>query len=149
MKSPVRVVVDTNILVSAIMNKNSAPREVIRQCMLGKVVPLMGVSLFSEYEAVISRSSLFKNSALSERERNELLNAFLKVCHWVSIYFLWRPNLQDKDDDHIMELAVAGNAKYIITRNKRDFKNSELLFPDIQIVNAGEFLKTRGELWER
>ncbi len=140
MSSNVRVVVDTNIFVSAIMRKNTGPREAIRQCMVGKITPLMGTALFLEYESVISRSILFKDAPLNEKEREELLDAFLSVSQWISTYYLWRPNLKDEADNHLIELAVAGNAEYIITRNKKDFKNSELLFPDIQIVDAGEFL---------
>jgi len=149
MLTPVRVVVDTNVFISALLRKNNAPREVIRQCIAKNIKPLMGVTLFSEYEAVISRSTLFKNSPLSKNERNALLDAFMSVCQWVSIYYLWRPNLKDEADNHLIELAVAGNAKYIITQNKKDFKNSELLFPDIQIVDVGEFLKEgRNNTWQ-
>jgi uncharacterized protein len=140
MSSNVRVVVDTNIFVSAIMRKNSAPRETIRRCMVGKITPLIGTALFLEYESVISRSILFKDAPLNKKEREELLDAFLSVSQCISTYYLWRPNLKDEADNHLVELAVAGNGEYIITRNKKAFKNSELLFPDIQIVDAGEFL---------
>jgi len=37
------------------------------------------------------------------------------------IYFLWRPNLRDEADNHLVELAVAGGAQAVVTRNKRDF----------------------------
>jgi len=65
----------------------------------------------------------------------------------VSIYYLWRPNLKDEADNHLIELAVAGNVKCIITQNKNDFKNSDLLFPDIQIVDVREFKKKGGKAY--
>jgi predicted nucleic acid-binding protein len=39
-----------------------------------------------------------------------------------------------------MELAIAGGAETIITANKKDFRNSELSFPRIEICNPVEFL---------
>ena len=38
-------------------------------------------------------------------------------------FFLWRPWLNDPNDDMVLELAVASMSKYIITYNLKDFKN--------------------------
>lgn len=54
--------------------------------------------------------------------------------------FLWRPNLKDEADNHIIELAVAGNANKIITHNLKDLKGGELLFPDLSILTPHELL---------
>ena len=67
--------------------------------------------------------------------------AFLSVCDWVQVYFSWRPNLPDEADNHIVELAVAGGAIMIITNNARDFRASELRFPNLRIVTPREFVK--------
>jgi predicted nucleic acid-binding protein len=72
-----------------------------------------------------------------------LLDALLSVADWVRIHFLWRPNLADEGDNHVLELAVAGGARAIITSNLRDFHNAELLFPDIEIFKPGDFLNWR------
>ena len=138
------VVVDTNIFVSALISEGGASRQVIRMCLTGQINPLMGNALFSEYEDVCSRDALFNNDALLRWERDELLDAFLACCAWTPIYFLWRPNLRDEADNHLMELAVAGNAKAIITANKRDFAAPDLVFPGIEICNASEFLGKEG-----
>ena len=74
------------------------------------------------------------------QDRQELLNAFLSVCDWVSIYFLWRPNLPDETDNHLIELAVAGNATHIITGNTKDFKGAMLHFPQLNIVTPRQYL---------
>jgi predicted nucleic acid-binding protein len=50
------------------------------------------------------------------------------------------PNLQDEADNHVLELAVAGNAACIITANKRDFVTSEMKFSGVAILNPVEFL---------
>lgn len=143
------VVIDTNIFVSALMNANGAPRQVIRLALLGHITPLMGNALLAEYEDVIGRDRICALCVLNETERQELLNAFLASFSWTSVYFLWRPNLRDEADNHLLELALAGGAETIITANKRDFRRGELGFPELEILNAGEYLqKRRQERWE-
>ena len=129
------VVVDTNVFVSALMSPDGASREIIRRCLLGRLKPLMGKALFTELEDVCSRENLFEERLSSKAERSDLLDAFAASCRWVHIYYLWRPNLRDEADNHIMELAVAGGAMAIITMNSRDFMSSELRFPNIEIVS--------------
>lgn len=64
----------------------------------------------------------------------------MAVCRWIHIYYLWRPNLKDEDDNHVLELAVAGNAKAIVTKNTKDFKNGQLFFPNIHILKPEQLL---------
>lgn len=136
-----KVVIDTNILVGALLRDGGACRAVLRLCLEGKLQPLVGVALFAEMEDVLSRSSLFRSSLLDQGEREELFAAFLGVTTWVPIYYSWRPNLRDEADNHVVELAVAGNATYIITQNSRDFASMELQFPDLKIATAAAFLE--------
>lgn len=136
------VVVDTNVFVSAVMSKNGASRQVLRLCLQGAVTPLMGNALFAEFEDVCSRDRLFDPRLIARSDRQLLLDAFLATCRWVPIYFLWRPNLRDEADNHVLELAVAGNAAYIVTANKRDFLKSELKFSGLEILNPIEFLRS-------
>lgn len=75
-------------------------------------------------------------------ERDALLDAFFQACDWIRIAYLWRPNLPDESDNHVMELAVAGGATAIITNNVRDFRSGELAFPDIHVCTPARFLKT-------
>lgn len=134
------VVIDTNVFVSALLKADTAPREIIRLCLQGKAKSIMGNALLAEFEALMQRDRIFKNSPLSVQERQALLNAFLQSCEWVSVYFLWRPNLKDEADNHVLELAVAGGATHIITGNTKDFKGAELRFPHIEIITPGQFL---------
>lgn len=136
-----KVVIDTNIFISAAMSSSGAARQVIRMCLLGQCQSLMGNALFGEYEDVCARDHLFEDKFISWSERESLLNAFIASCIWVPIYFLWRPNLRDEADNHLMELAIASNAQVIVTANKRDFTNSELKFSNLEILDAAEFLK--------
>jgi len=47
---------------------------------------------------------------------------------WTEVFFLWRPNLRDEADNCIIETAVAGGARMIVTRNVRDLRSGD---PDI------------------
>ena len=101
----------------------------------------MGQALLSEYEDLLGRTELFRNSLLSARERERLFEAFLSVCEWVRIYYGWRPNLRDEADNHLLELAIAGGASSIVTHNVVDFRRAELQFPQIRILSPREFIK--------
>ena len=54
---------------------------------------------------------------------------------------MWRPDLPDEADNHIVEPAVAGGAEFIVTFNKRDFERGELYFPGLQIVTPRALIK--------
>ncbi|MFT4247585.1 MAG: PIN domain-containing protein [Pseudomonas sp.] len=118
-----------------------ASSQVVGDCLKGQHTALMGTTLLAEYEDVLGRSNVFRKSRLSPVERDELLDIFLAACRWTPIYFGWRPNLVDDGDNHLIELAVAGQASHIVSRNLRDLNRAELHFPEIQAVTPERFLK--------
>ncbi|MGB3312219.1 MAG: putative toxin-antitoxin system toxin component, PIN family [Nodosilinea sp.] len=135
-----RIVVDTSVFVGALIGPTGPNRALIRRCLLGDYQPLMGNALFAEYEAVIEREHILAQCRLTKPEIGALLQAFMGVCKWTFIYYTWRPNLRDEADNHLIELAVAGNASVIATQNIRDFQNAELLFPNLQILTPADIL---------
>jgi len=56
------------------------------------------------------------------------------------VYYLWRPNLPDESDNHLIELAVAGGAEVIVTHNQRDFGRTELRFPGLRVLTPSELI---------
>ena len=135
-----RVVVDTNVFVGACIGVGAC-NAVIRTCLTGHCIPLMGAALLTEYEAVLARGELFAMSRLARDEREALLDVFLAQCEWTRVYYLWRPNLPDESDNHLIELAVAGRASFVVTRNLRDLTRAELAFPGLRCVAPDTFLK--------
>ena len=77
---------------------------------------------------------------LTAQEQQSLFEALLSVSDWVRIYFLWRPNLPDEGGNHLIELALAGNATVIITNNLRYLRWGELTFPGLKVLSPAEFL---------
>ena len=102
----------------------------------------MGAALFHEYEDLLGRSALMAKSKLTNKQRNDLFEAFLSVAEWVKVYFLWRPNLPDEADNHLIELALAGAAESIVTNNLKDLRQGELRFPGLKIQTPHQFLTT-------
>jgi len=135
-----RVVIDTNVFVGACLGTGAA-NQAVAACLRGQCTPLMGAALFSEYEDVMGRSELFAQCRLNPQERSNLLDIFLAVCEWTWVYYIWRPNLPDEADNHLIELAVAGGADLVVTRNLRDVQGGELQFPSLRIISPETFLK--------
>lgn len=137
------IILDTNILVGACLGSRF-DNLVIRSCLTGVFTPLVSHSLLFEYEDLIGRESVFSHPvALNIEERDVLFNALYSVCRLVDVSYLWRPNLKDEGDNFIIELAVAGNAQYIVTKNLKDFKQSELIFDGFSVVTPKDLLEKK------
>jgi uncharacterized protein len=128
--------------VAALRSRSGAAREVMRRCLLRQIEPVLGRKLFSEYLDVFERPEVFSDCPVDGSTREELLNGFLSVCSWVEVFFLWRPNLPDEADNPVLELAVAAQARSVITFNVRDFRG-ELRFPKLAILTPAQYLKMR------
>lgn len=138
-----RVVLDTSVFVAAVLGSSGPSREVVRRCLKGQYRPLMGTALFAEYESLLRRDDKFTDCLLTASEREELFDALLSVTEWVQVYYLWRPNLPDEADNHVLEFAISGAAEYVVTNNIRDFNRAELSFPALRIVKPQELLRKR------
>lgn len=135
------VVVDTSVFVAALRSAGGGSRQVLRLCLGREVQPLMGLKLFLEYGDVLGRPAAFRGCPVSPEDVQDLYTGFLAVCRWVGVYYLWRPNLPDEGDNHVVELAVAGGADAVITHNTADFAG-ELRFPGLKVLTPAQFLQT-------
>jgi putative PIN family toxin of toxin-antitoxin system len=135
-----KIVIDTSVWISAFIKKDSKARELIRLVLEEKIFPQISESLYREYEAVMKRKKIQHSTPLTLLGQSDLFEAFLSKCKWNEIYYTWRPNLKDEDDNFVVELAVASASKAIITYNIKDFKNAELVFKH-KIITPEDFIK--------
>lgn len=146
--APTRIILDTNVLVSAFTSAEGASRKILRQVLGGEVAALLSIPLFAEYEAVMARPETQRRCPLSVAEQGRMFDAFLSRTQLVEVYYRWRPNLKDEGDNHVLELAVAAGDAPIVTFNRKDFRGGELRFPDIVVQTPGAWLKSRTVLKE-
>lgn len=132
-----RVVLDTNVVLSAFKSKNGAPYELLRRLAEDQFEIAISVPLIMEYEEIL-KAKLDKR-IFSTNDVDTIINYFCKIGATAEIFYLWRPCLKDPEDDHILELAVASNSSYIITYNKKDFVRIERF--GVQTIDAAEFLE--------
>lgn len=133
-----KIVIDTNIIVSALKSKNGASNKLLSLIGTNKFITHISVPLMLEYEEVLH--PLFES--LGTQKINDILNYICAVSKKVKIYYLWRPKLKDPKDELVLELAVASNSKYILTYNQKDFKGVEKF--GIEAITPKEFLQLMG-----
>lgn len=136
-----RVVVDTSVFVAALIGPGGPSREVLRRCLTGRYRPVLGNALIAEYEDVVGRDEILERCPVARTDVRDLLEAFCSVADWTPVYFLLRPNLPDEADNHVVELACAGNARWLVTNNLRDFARAELMIPGISVASPERLLQ--------
>jgi putative PIN family toxin of toxin-antitoxin system len=134
--NPLRIVIDTNVLVAGLRSRNGASFELLRRLGSPDFLPVISPPLCLEYEDVLSRPGLVPG--FTPQDAADFVDYFVSVSEERRVYFLWRPWLQDSKDDMVLEVAVAGSAGHIVTHNTRDFVGAERL--GISIVTPDQFL---------
>jgi putative PIN family toxin of toxin-antitoxin system len=137
-----RVILDSNVLVSAFTSSEGASRQVLRSVLNGVAEALISVPLFAEYESVLGRQETQRRCPLTVAQQCRLFDAFLARTRLVEVYYRWRPNLPDEGDNHDLELAVAAGDAPIVTFNRRDFRGGELRFPSILVQTPTAWLRS-------
>jgi putative PIN family toxin of toxin-antitoxin system len=110
-----RVVLDTNILISALISKTAAPHQ-IYQAWRGKRIELLTCA-----EQLVEVREVTRRVAVALRikpfEAGRLVNQLRSLATVVSSLPQVRRS-PDPQDDFILALAQAGNAAYIVTGDK-------------------------------
>lgn len=132
------VVLDTNVFVAALRSDGGASRRVVKLALTRRIEPIFGNALWLEYQEMLSRDVW--GTQTTPEQRLEVMAALASVSRWVRMSFRWRPNLADEDDNHLIELAVAGGATAVVTHNLRDVEVGELKFDDLLVMTPGAFL---------
>ena len=136
---PLRLVLDTNILVSAALKPSSLPRTVFLIALTRPARLYISQPIFAEYRDVLSRPELRIRKPL----RLQFLDLLRNRTHMVS------PTLRiqaafDPHDNIFLECADAARADYLITGNPRHFppfwKQSKIITPRQFITLAAPHL---------
>lgn len=129
-----RFVFDTNVLVSAALIQRSVSRQVFDYAFAHGTL-LLSLITFAEFHEVLYRPRF--NKYLTDAERQEFEVAVFQGMETVKI----RETIvtcRDPKDDKFLEVAVNGQASYLITGDK------DLLdlhpFRDVQIITPRTFL---------
>jgi len=115
----IRVVLDTNIIVSALLQPIGPPAQVFVLAIGGSIQLCVTGSVYAEYEEVISRPRL-------QRDKNVIAGTLQNIRDkglWVRSAETVRA-CPDPDDDIFLECALAAQADYLVTGNLKHFPPS-------------------------
>jgi uncharacterized protein len=131
--STIRVVLDTNVVVSAHLSSEGYERSVLDLSLAGKLRMFASEAILREYESVLRRPK-FQLNPLSVSRSLRLLRAAAQVVRPYR-----RLNVaRDPGDNRFLECAEVSAADYLVTGNKRHFPGQ---WRQTLIVNARELLE--------
>jgi uncharacterized protein len=129
----IRVVIDTNIFVSALLQPHGLPARVLVLALAGGNIQLcVSADIYAEYEEVICRPRFMRG----ESEIADALRAIREQGLWVKPSEKVRA-CSDPDDDIFLECAQAAQAHFLVTGNLKHFPSS---WADTKIVTARQLL---------
>jgi uncharacterized protein len=130
-----RVVLDTNVVISAMLLPISVPRRAFDRAMRGNRV-LISAATMAELDEVIHRPKF--DRYLREEERIEFLTTLVHEAELVNVVEEVS-DCRDSRDNKFLELALSGRATHIVTGD------SDLLvlnpFRGVVVVSPGAFLE--------
>jgi len=138
-----RVVIDTNVLLAALMSKGGAAYQLFALIGKDKFDLSLSVPLVVEYEST-AKSLIREKIFLAEQAIDDIIDFVCTASIHHEVYFLWRPFLNDPKDDMVLELAVSARADYIITYNLKDFQGVYEF--GVKVVTPKTFLEIIGVL---
>lgn len=134
---PMRVVLDTNVLVAAVRSRRGASFALVSSIPAPEYQPCLSVGLYAEWQDVLTRPENLPPGRTPE-DALGFVRYLASQSHLQEIHFLWRPFLADAKDDMVLELAFAAGCLHIITHNVKDFHGSEQL--GVLALSPREFL---------
>ena len=138
--TPIRVVLDTNVLVSALLFNGQTG--ILRDLWkTGRIIPLISKETFAEFRRVLS----YPKFKLSQREIRAILNEeILPYVEPVDIAEQVIDICRDPHDDMFLAVAVFSDALYLVTGDQ------DLLvlktYDKTQIVTVAEFQSLAGDI---
>lgn len=117
---PIKVVIDTNVLMESLTKQGGAAGLIIDAWWAGLLVVCISNNLAHEYVDVLSR----KLSVRRWQQLQPLSGTLLCQTQFAVIYCSWRPTSPDPGDDLVIDCAMNANA-IVVTSNLKDFRSAE------------------------
>ena len=116
MNATVRVVLDTNVVLSALVFRGGSAGQVRQAWQRGSVVPLVSTATAQELLRVLA----YPKFRLTQEEQDELLADYLPYARTVKIPQPPPavPEYRDEQDVPFMQLAVAGKAQVLVSGDR-------------------------------
>lgn len=141
MKELPRIVVDTNVLVSALKSRKGWSFNLLARLGKGEFEHVVTVPLLIEYEDVLHRKGMVP---ISRAAVDDVLDYVCASGLRQKVHFLWRPKLTDARDDMVLEAAFNGQCDAIVTWNIRDFSAAPAI--GVDVMSPDVFVKRLKEL---
>ncbi len=138
-----KVVLDSNIFVSAVVNPDGPSATIVRLCQQGSLEAIAAESILRELQDVLYRPHIAGKVHRADDWQSRFVDGIRTFAQIVEPEHTHAGAVpRDPDDDHIIEAAVAGHAEYIVTGD------SDLLalrsYEGIAIVTPARFLTVIG-----
>lgn len=132
----IRVVLDTNIVVSALIKQGSIP-EAVFNISIGhpKVQLCLTKDIADKYKTVLSYGKFKKY--LRQDSIEQALQAIKQAATMIKPRSAGIPKLSDPDDEKFLACAIAARASYLITGNTKHFPQPS--FGRTRIITPREF----------
>ena len=129
---PLRLVLDTNIVVSAALKPKGLQRTVLLLAISKPARLYITAGIFAEYQNVLSRPEL----AIRKGLRRRLLQLIRNRAHVVSP-LRHVAVTTDPDDNLFLECADTARADYLVTGNQRHFPT---FWKSTKVISSREFI---------
>jgi putative PIN family toxin of toxin-antitoxin system len=128
-----KIVLDTNVLVSGLLTPFGPGGEIARMVSAGKLILQFDSRILSEYRDVLYRPKF----QFSKDHIDSLLDYIKKIGQLVPAIPL-KHSLPDPDDEPFLEIAIAGSAECLITGNKSHYPPR--FREGVKILSPSEFI---------
>jgi hypothetical protein len=114
---PVKAAVDTNIWISSLIASSKTAARLVDEWREGKFVIVISEQQVLELYEVFSRPKFLFRYRIDRQEIDDLVSSIAARAERISLKGTIKL-CRDPDDDVILETAIRGKAKYLITGDK-------------------------------
>lgn len=143
MINDIKVVVDTNVLISGLFGiKNSPSASVLNAIRSQRIILVTSPFILEEVVEVINREKVIKRTKMSTKERMDFIDKLIERSDITTGIQLFQVISRDIKDDKFLACAVEARADYIVTGDKDLLALGE--YKGIKIITPREFMRIPG-----